>query len=253
MTLQARPWTESFRVRSYEVDPRGRASVLTLCNYLQEAAANHAQEIGVSRENMLEQGTAWVLAHLHVQIDRYPQWGDTVQVETWPSGTERLYATREFLLRDEAGSSFGRATSAWLVIDVERRRPVRLPAALHDIELPDRDAPLSTSFDRLLDLDRVDHECRFRVRFSDLDLNQHVNNVQYAEWALEALPDDVLTQQRLVELKLQFRSETTLGDGVTAQTQRAPSDGTLQFLHRVLHAADERVVARAQTRWTDAP
>ncbi|HRT70299.1 MAG TPA: thioesterase, partial [Syntrophales bacterium] len=41
-------WTEGHKVRSYEADPHGNITVLSLYNYLQEAAANHARALGVS-------------------------------------------------------------------------------------------------------------------------------------------------------------------------------------------------------------
>lgn len=246
MPRSVTPWTEPFRVHSYDVNPRGDAAIQSLCNYFQEAAGNHARELGVSREAMLESGTAWVLARLRVTVDHYPQWRDTVEVVTWPSGLERLYATREFLLRDADEQILARGTSAWLVIDVERRRPTRPPAELNELDLPDLDAPVSHPTDDVPDLESADHERRFQVRFSDLDLNQHVNNVRYVEWAVEALPEAHLTSQQLREIDIQFRAETVFGDTICTQADAA--DG--RILHRVQREKDNRVAARATTRWT---
>ncbi len=243
------PWTETFCVRSYDVAPHGRAAIQALCNYFQEAAGNHAEELGFSRDAMLAHGTAWVLMRLRIAVDRYPEWQHTVTVETWPSGVESgLYATREFVLFDADGDRLARGTSAWAVIDVERRRPTRIPGVLQDLDTPDRPRPLDFADRRVPGLDRVDQERRFDVRFSDLDLNQHVNNVRYVEWALEAAPESVLLHQQPTDIDIQFRAETTFGQAVVTQLQQENG----RFLHRVQRAGDDRVVAEATTQWAPA-
>lgn len=245
MVQPAHPWTESFTVRSYEVTPHGYAALQTLCNYFQEAAGNHAQQLGLSREAMLRRGTAWVLARLRIQVRRYPAWKQAVQVETWPSGVNGLYATREFMLRDGEGGTLALGTSAWAVIDVERRRPVRIPEDVYDITPPEQPRPLAFADRRVPAPDRVDHERRFDVRFSDLDVNQHVNNVRYVEWALEAAPRDMLMTQQPTELDVHFRAETALEETVETQAQQEGD----RFIHRVQRARDEKTVALATTRW----
>jgi acyl-ACP thioesterase len=248
MSTPIDPWTETFRVRSYDVAPHGRAAIQALCNYFQEAAGNHAEQLGFSRDAMLEHGTAWVLMRLRIAVERYPEWQHTVTVETWPSGVDGLYATREFVLRDADGDLLARGTSAWAVIDVERRRPTRIPSELDDLDPPDRPRPIDFASRRVPSLGRVDRERRFDVRFSDLDLNQHVNNVRYVEWALEAAPEPVLLHQQPADIDIQFRAETTFGQAVVTQLQQ--DDG--RFLHRVQRAGDDRVVAQATTQWAPA-
>ena len=253
-------WTESFPIRAYNVTPHGVASPLAICDFLQEAAGNHAEQLGLSMESLLENGQAWVLAFLRLQVDRYPNCHDTLTIETWPSGLDRLYATREFILSDEHGEC-ARATSAWLVIDTKRRRPLRPPAELYDIDTPDRPPALDVDCAKMKVPDATPvHERTFRVRYHDLDLNRHVNNVRYVEWATETLPAEWLDSHALRDLTLEFRAETTAGDPVHATAHRAdrdadtgaPSDrfGNHRFRHHLQHANEERTLAVAKTVWT---
>ncbi len=247
-------WTETYRVRTYETDPQGRASIQTLCNYFQEAAGNHALAYGVPIEALLARDLTWVLARLHVQIDAYPQQGETVRVETWPVAFVGIYAYRHFLVyrMDEDGQAsqcLGRGASAWLVVDMQRMRPIRIPPPISEIVPPERPPAIAGDFDRLKPPDGAEHERRFRVRYSDLDVNRHVNNVCYAEWAVETVPEAVLHTCQLSAIELQFRAETTLGDTVVAQARQQSDGEVLRFDHRLLREADEREVALARTRW----
>lgn len=249
-TSHGRVWTESFRVRSYEADPSGRASILSICNYLQEAAGNHATDLGVSIDQMTDRRLTWMLARLRVEIDRYPSWRDEVVIETWPSGTDRLYAMREFIVKQGCGSEIARASSAWLMIDLDRRRPVRLPEFVTALEVPDRSRPLAMPSDRLPDVsgDPLAHEVR--VRHSDLDMNGHVNNVLYAEWSIESVPAEILESSTVRMLDLEFRAESNYGDTVEIRTARVgeSADGAVTFVHGL--RTGERGLARARTVWT---
>ncbi len=242
-------WTETVRVRSSDVTPRGTASVLALADSFQEAAGRHAAALGVSMQDLLAEGRAWVLAHVRLEIDRLPQWTEEVTIETWPSGLERLFALREVVFLGEEGRPFARGTSAWLVIDTERRRPARPPAALYDIDPPDRPPPLDRSLDDLPPPDRVDRERTFTVRYHDLDLNRHVNNVRYLEWALETLPAEVLDRRLCTGVAFQFEAEATLGNRVRATAQLDEREDALRVRHRVAEEDSGRTLARAKTTW----
>lgn len=250
--MTAGTWTDTVRIPSYHVTPQGTASVLALADYFQEAAGHHAAELGVSMQDLLAAGRAWVLAHFRLEIDRLPDWNEEITLETWPSGLERLFATREVVFRDREGDSIAQGTSAWLVIDTERRRPMRPPSVLYDIDPPDRPAPLDATLDDLPAPGRVDREQNFSVRYHDLDLNRHVNNVRYLEWALETLPPTVLDERRCTGLALQFEAEATLGDPIQATVQME-DDAPLRVRHRLARADSGRVLARALTTWSDAP
>ena len=247
--MQADIWTEEVRIRASDVTPNGTASVLSLVTYFQEAAGRHAAALGVSMEDLLAEGRAWVLARFRMEVTRLPRWADEIQLETWPSGLDRVYATREFVLRDAEGP-IAEGTSAWLVIDTERRRPLRPPSALYDIETPDRPAPLDAGLDDLSAPARADRERTFGVRYHDLDLNRHVNNVRYLEWALETLPAEVLETRLCTGVALQFEAETTLGDPVRATAALREEGGGLRARHRLAHAESDRTLALAATAWT---
>ena len=254
MPQPANIWTESFRVRTFETDLHGCASIQTLCNYFNDAAGQHALSYGVSIEELNEKNLTWILSRLHVQIDAYPGWSDEVVVETWPSKWEGVSAFRDFLFLGAANRNgerpvLGRGTSVWLVLDLVRKRPIRVTSVLSDIHLPERPRALDDAFTKLKPPARIDHEHHVRVRFSDLDLNRHVNNAYYAGWAAESVPEAVLHTCRLRSLELQFRAEATFGDVVVIQTQR---DDALTFTHSLARRNDARAVTVARTRWMES-
>lgn len=236
-------WREEFRVRAYEVGPGDLASPLAVVDYLQEAAGEHARALGVEQFDIGPTGGAWVLARLAVQFDRLPRWRESVTVETWPSARDGLRATRDLLLRDADGDPIVRARTVWFVVDLARRRPVRLPDAVLAIDPPQREASL------LLDAEPeppsvVQRSRPFDVRRADLDRNAHANNARFVEWALESADRDV---SQLRSLDVAFRGEALAGETVLSEIG---SSGTEGLAHAILRASDRRLLATARTTWT---
>jgi len=241
-------WTERFRVRAYEIDPDARLTVPTLCDWLQEAAGNHATALGVATDTLMESGHAWVLSRLNLEIDRLPQWRDEVLIETWPAAENGLIAERDFLIRTPGGDQLARASSNWVIIDVERRRPVRLPPAVVELELPHRERALSVSRSQPASPNEIAESRTFSVRRSDLDLNRHVNNARFVAWALEAVPAEILEAYRLTALDVQFRSESVYGDTIVTATGETRTRGAQMSINHVVSREDS-LLAVLESQW----
>lgn len=244
----ANVWTEAVPVRSSDLTPHGTIAVPALCTYLQEVAGHHADALGVSMQRLRADEKAWALSRLDLELVHHPTWADELRIETWPSGLDRLYATREFLLSVD-GAPVGRSTSRWFVLDTERRRPVRPPRSLYDLETPDRTPALAHDLDDLSGPERIDHERSWTAHYHDLDLNRHVNSIRYLEWALGTLPDAFLNTHQCTGVALQFRAEATLGTPVRTTAQTETSSNKRVVRHALTHAETDHLLAAARTTW----
>jgi acyl-ACP thioesterase len=240
---------DRFRVRSYETDPLGRLQVPILCKLLQEAATAHAAILGVAVETLIESGVAWVLSRLHLEMQRWPTSDEEIIIETWPEAASRLFTERRFEVFDGSDSCIGTASTLWLILDLERRRPVRLPA--HVVERLG-ELGLGSEPRRFGDLftpDPVDRELAFTVRRSDLDSAEHVNNTSYVEWAIEAVPDGIWSTAELAELEIQFVSECHQGQAVLSRSEIVDRENETEVRHQLMRSDDNAEVARALTVW----
>ena len=239
-----------FTVRASEAGPFGVVRLASFLDYFQEAAGEHAGLLGVSVHELIKQGLTWVLSRYHLQFSRYPVWGETVLLRTWPSTRRHLFALREFEALDEGGAIIGRATSSWMVIDLATKKPVRLDERLGDFPqdpvraLPDEFPPLPVP-------GRTDFERTFFVRRGDLDWNRHANHVVYIEWAVEAVPPDIATAYRPAEIEADYRGEARYGDIILSRVQAGLSGAERPtFIHQILREKDGAELARLRTVWT---
>jgi len=180
------PREDRFTVEAFDCRPDGGIKPNALMQYLQEAAARHAEQLGVGFADLDRQNGFWVLVNFRLEMTGTPRWGDTVTVRTWPSGVTRLVASREFIGAGLDGREIFRAASEWMILDKRSSRPKNLQRL--DLHLPP-DGPklLTTALGRLQPAEVYAPACTLSVPFSSLDFNGHVNNTEYVRWALDGL------------------------------------------------------------------
>ena len=241
-------WKEAYQIRSYEVDCHHSLSVLSIFNFMQEAASRHAEALGVSIQHLLSENFTWLLSRLKIKIVSLPDWRDQIQISTWPSGVQRLFALRDFEIRDTNNQTVADAISAWLVLDVQKRRPVRIGPFVERLKPLEGDHILPDNLDKLPGLEFRTHQKQFVVRYRDLDINQHVNNASFVEWLVESIPVKVLNTSVLSELEINFLAEAFYGDQILAACHPLDSQNT-SFCHSLIRRQDGQELARARTKW----
>jgi acyl-ACP thioesterase len=239
-------WTETLLVHSYDVDLGQRVSLETLCRYFQEAAWNHAEQLGVGYRRLEEQNRVWVLSRLLVKVQRAARWGETLLIRTWPRPAKSVFAMRDFELLDSAGAQVAAGTSGWLVLDARTRKPQRVDKLVSSFEnMPDRRA-LAEDPEKLPQPDASASRVERPVHYSDLDVNRHVNGARYIGWLLDSYPLDFLRTHTATRLEVNYLGETLAGETVTLNSQGiAPGE----FLHSIATRAGE--TCRARLRWAE--
>jgi acyl-ACP thioesterase len=211
---------ERFTVRSFDVDLMHHLKINTLCSLFQEVASNHARQLDVGYEQLRKKNMLWVLSRLLIRIHALPTWHENITLKTWAKGTMRLFAVRDFELCNEAGGVLCQATSYWLMLDANTYRPIRPDAFFAAIALPEKHA-LPDEIDKIELTDDAEKVDSIGVRYTDLDQNWHVNNVQYINWVLNCFPPQQYERHALRTLQINFLSEFRYEDEV--QLYRAQS------------------------------
>jgi medium-chain acyl-[acyl-carrier-protein] hydrolase len=215
-------WQEEFRIRSYDADLNGRASLTALYSYFLESAGDHATAGGFGFDGMQARGLIWVLTRFKLVVDRYPGWGGKVEVETWAKGREGLFYTRDYLLKDAAGEVLARATSSWAVLAADTHRPETRDIFIGQFpQRPDREA-VGEKMQKLPPVETADLVSEYRVRWSDLDFNRHVNSMRYVEWILNGLDEATRFGRTFRSMEVNYLAETLLGEDIEIRVRKTP-------------------------------
>lgn len=239
---------EKFKVRAAEAAANGLAKPSAVINYFQEAAWVHADVLGVSVPTLMEKGHTWVLHRLLITFISPIPSRSTVEIETWPSGIEKYFTFRDFRFRNEKKEVVAEGCTAWVVIDVSKRKLVPVPEYIISGRHVVENRHLPHPIDKLPEPGEMHSGPHFRVFYDHLDQNNHVNNVHYLEWMLNSLPQDYLLHMHLKEIDIQFKSECLLNDEVATEYQLLADN---EVLHRLYQTHSKREVARAVTIWKE--
>jgi acyl-ACP thioesterase len=242
-------WEEQFKVRAYEVGMNGALTMQSVCNWLQEIAGNHAFHLGVAVNHLIKKNLTWVLSRLHVQITRYPFWRETVIIQTWPAEVDHLFAVRDFEIYDLKDQLIGKATTSWMLLDIKQRKPVAIPDYIHHMHAENPGRAIADKFDKLPVMQQIQDEKIFHVRLSDLDVNRHVNNVNYIEWGLETIPEEIWQTYLLSDMQITFRAESNYGDRIISQSESQNEDNNKVYIHQLVREENQRELARLRTLW----
>lgn len=248
--------TDTFTVRGYECDAFGRMSIPALMNLMQESANRNAIDYGIGISDLAERGFGWMLMRFRLRMHEYPRYGQTIRVMTYPTEVEKYFIYRDFQVLAEDGTLLADAASTWLVFSMEKRSMVSLPDFIRRLS-PPTDLPKTTvapigklssrPIFQSADFNPT-HTKDIEVGWLSIDQNQHVNNVAYVEWLLEAMSTETLKTRKLAEIDLVYRTESHWQDQLQIQSV---IESPQAFLHRILHPESGKDVLLARSLWAD--
>lgn len=208
-----------------------------------EVATLHSDYVGLDIGNLRKNNYGWMLNRWKVKINDYPLARDLIQIKTWASDFRKFYANREFKILDRNDKELVHASSLWIFLDMAKKRPIRVTEdiiKLYGVES-------GQLFDEFYDFNREfdsQEGLEFRVRKSDIDYNNHVNNVKYFQWMLEALPKYIDEKYILKEFDILYKKEVGLGSLINSSYRQEKNDDKLIILHKVQEQGETRAFAR---------
>jgi medium-chain acyl-[acyl-carrier-protein] hydrolase len=237
-----------FPITLADLDTQRRIPLSVIYRCLQDAADNHATFLGFDSVTLLHRNLTWILSRVHVRMTSTLTERQVIEVETWPSKLESRIAHRDYrVFREGEPEPVGVATSAWILIDIVRKRPAVLtdmfPSGYHQgLDEGNEMVPPSVMQTQEVVITRA-----FPARRVDLDLNDHVNNLPLVEWVVESVPDEVWQASALRELYVEFKKPVRYGETATVFTSSIIGEG---FTHRMSSDGQEGDILRAFTRWS---
>ncbi|MDR2768284.1 MAG: acyl-ACP thioesterase [Treponema sp.] len=256
-------FSEKLKVRFADIDASDTLTIAATFDCFQEAAISHAEILGVGRDAMKTGGQVWVLSRLSVFMERRPRFGEPVTVRSWPRGPNRLFAIRDYDIRDEKDAPVVRGRSAWLILDMEKRRPLRPQQATERL-------PKNEGIDSLpgpvpgnepppgLAAASLPPAVSRRVCYSDIDYNGHMNNTRYIQWMQDLVENSVLENARQIRVDINYLAEARYGETLDlfmgncqtpcADTAGAPPAAAAAFAIEGRRAENGAAVFRAELR-----
>ncbi|MBO4553603.1 hypothetical protein J5754_04250 [bacterium] len=200
--------------RHSEVDINGKVKLRAVFDYIQEAAAQHAELLGCGMRFLAKEKKIWVLSRMRLHFNRPLLLGEKLTVFTYPRGFDKLFALRPLVIKDENGEEVMQALSLWLLLDMERGRILR-PMENLACPMPDNsefpgyfDTPDKPS----ASIENLKEIFTSTTRDAQIDLNRHMNNAEYALYTHSAIAELTKTAPYFEDLTVNFSKATKSGE-----------------------------------------
>jgi len=215
---------KEYKINIFNVDSEHKCKFSSLVDFLWDVVISQSDYLGETKEGFVHNQCIWVLLKYDITIYEYPKFRDTITVDTRVLGTKKFYGYRQNTIKNSEGKVIGEVFSTAILIDFEKRRPMRISPAQSEIYELDGELDEVPPLDDIPKIQKEDYIKDYPVRYSDIDSNGHVNNVKYMEMAIDTLPRSILNEYELYNIKVLFKKETTDGDTLHISSEVIDND-----------------------------
>jgi acyl-ACP thioesterase len=241
---------KEYRVHVYETGPDGKLNLYSLFNYMQDIASDHAIRLGFGRDDLMRDNRFWVLSRIYAVINRWPSWEDSIVVRTWPNGTDKLFALRNYEVMYPDGRHIASGTSSWLILDLTTKKVQRPDAILsqYNFELRTENSPVryATKIEPASENAKVTPV--FRIKVSDLDVNLHTNNVRYLKWVSDLYDLDFIMNNDPQSAEINYLAESIFDEEIIIKTSQENGNESF-FNHSIFRTNDNKELCRIRIEW----
>lgn len=211
-----------FVAEPFHVDFTERLTMGVLGNHLLNCAGFHAEERGFGIATLNENRYTWVLSRLAVEMYEMPRAYEKFSIETWVENVYRLFTDRNFAILGAGGKPIGYARSVWAMIGMEDRKPADL-LTLHGGSITGyictgKECPIAKPGRiRLAERQEAGEHV---AKYSDIDINGHVNSIRYIEHILDLFPMEMFRERSVRRFEVAYVAESYYGDKLTFYRQQ---------------------------------
>ncbi|WP_238886527.1 acyl-[acyl-carrier-protein] thioesterase [Clostridium sp. YIM B02551] len=223
-----------YPINYYNLDVGLKCKITSIFDFLCDIGMQQSERLEVGVDKLLEKNLTWVFYKYNLKVYRYPGFGENIKIKTIPTGFKKFYAYREYFLYDEEDNLIAEGMSLFFLIDINRRRPSRIPKDLYEAYGCNGDIDEAIPMNEPDKLEEAQYTKEFYVRYSDIDSNKHVNNTRYVEWALEVVPQEIITNYTLEDINIVFIKEITYGHMVRTMCATEEQEGNkIKIVHLI--------------------
>lgn len=209
-------FTYTYKIKYSDIGTNNKTTLKALVDTLQEAAIAHSDFAGYGVNDIPNTHLAWLLLNWKVEIKTYPILNDTITVKTWPRIFDKLYSYRDFEVYDQNNNLIVIASSKWFAIDTITKKIKRLTPEITKAYggITDKKVFESSFDEKIKEPEELKLNFNYQVQRRDLDTNNHVNNLNYIDYALETLEEDVYKSSIFNNLEIIYKKEIKLNEKI---------------------------------------
>lgn len=199
---------QHYKVGNRDIGNNNKATNKAMLKYLENIACRHSDEVGYGINTIEETKVVWILLDWKFKVIERPKYGQTIKVKTWSRKMEKYYAYRDFEICDEKENIIAIATTKWVLLGADTRKIQRITEDLVNKYKQETERHVfEDEIEKIHGIENYEYTIEVKIRRTDIDINNHVNNLNYLDLAYEILPDDIYNQE-LNNVRITYKHQT---------------------------------------------
>lgn len=204
---------EKFKMQLKDIGKENYIKNRAILEIFENIGTYHSDMAGYGPNDIEKTGVSWVLLDWKLQVLKRPQYGQTLNVNTWGRTMKRSYTYRDFEMYDEQNNLCVIGTSKWVLVNADTGKITRISEEiLKKYQIEEKNVFNIEELDKLKVPETYSLEMNYQVCRRDIDLNGHMHNLYYLDLAYEVLPQDVYEKRPFDSVRIQYKKEVKLGD-----------------------------------------
>lgn len=209
-------YSHKLTINFSDVNQNNQLSNKGILRLMQEVAGIHSGTLGYGVNDVPKTGLAWLLLNWKLKVFSRPNTNAELTINTWTRSENPLFSYRDFEVYDTNNNLIAIATSKWVLFNVNKKSITKLtPEIKEKYACIDKFAFENSFNEKLKEPQNLEFVMDYTIQRRDIDTNHHVNNLNYLDYAYEALPEDVYFNINFSNVEIMYKHEAKLGDTIS--------------------------------------
>lgn len=213
-------YAEHYAVSSHDVDVNNNIRPSVLLRFMQETANHQMRDGKPSYYELFFSGKSFVITRISIEVYEQLHQYDEIEARCWVCQGKAATFIRCYQIYRE-GKLCASAYSEWALSDKKNGGLVRTSeidfSRYESDDALDLDLPKRFRIPRDMELDQMGED---RVRYSQVDLNGHMNNTYYPDMLCDCIPD--IEGKMVTSMNVRFVHEALLNTELQIYGAEAP-------------------------------
>lgn len=200
-----------------QIGLKNKMSNYGILSFFEDVSGVHSDSIGYGINDIQTKKVAWLLMDWSLDVIKRPSCGEKVFARTWAIKDDKptYQVFRKFDLRNENGEVLATATSKWILFSLETNKITKITSSITDLYHPEENSKdVQHDIKKLREPSSYDSVFEYKIKRADIDINQHLHNLNYLNLAYEALPEDVYNNSEFNKVNIMYKHQIKYGANV---------------------------------------
>ena len=204
-----------FRVGFRDTGNGNKLTNKSFLSFLEDSGGLHSEKTGFGINEIRKTNLSWLLIGWKLKVISRPTFGTNLKVRTWGRDFSKINTFRDFEVYDDNNNLIAIATSKWILFDTEKNKITKITPELIEKYTPENKSVFDENeinFSINDENEQISNTFNYTVSRSDIDINNHMHNLNYLDLAYEALPEDIYKHIDLKNIEIIYKKECYLND-----------------------------------------